>query len=172
MAKYVQLDTSIGSFVLELYVNHAPKSCFNFETLAKVGYYDNTHIHRIVKDFMVQAGDPTGTGKGGESVFGGYFEDEIKRELKFTGAGILAMANSGGPASNGSQFFITLAPTPWLDGKHTIFGRVCSGMKVIQRLGSVASDTNDRPLCELFILKATPSDSPEVMTSTSLMASN
>ena len=102
----------------------------------KRGYYDNVIFHRIIPDFMVQGGDPTGTGRGGESVFGGKFKDEISRELKHTGAGILSMANAG-PNTNGSQFFITLAPCPHLDGKHTVFGRISSGMPTIQRLGLV-----------------------------------
>ena len=87
--------------------------------LANAGYYDNITFHRIIRDFMIQGGDPTGTGRGGESFYGGKFEDEISRNLKHTGAGILSMANSG-PNTNGSQFFITLKSTPWLDGKHTI----------------------------------------------------
>lgn len=102
---------------------------------------------------MIQGGDPTGTGRGGESVFGGKFEDEITPDLKHTGAGILSMANSG-PNSNGSQFFVTLAPTPWLDGKHTIFGRVCSGMKIVQQIGSVPTGQQDRPQVEIKIIKA------------------
>ena len=102
---------------------------------------------------MVQMGDPTGTGRGGESIFGGKFEDEIRRDLKFTGAGILAMANSG-TNSNGSQFFLTLAPTPWLDGKHTIFGRVCNGMGVIQRMGLVPTGAADKPLNDVKIYRA------------------
>jgi peptidyl-prolyl cis-trans isomerase-like 1 len=92
---------------------------------------------------MIQGGDPTGTGRGGESIFGAKFEDEIKKELKHTGAGILSMANAG-PNTNGSQFFITLAPTPWLDAKHTIFGRICTGMDIIMRLGIVQTDGQDR----------------------------
>lgn len=103
------------------------------------------HIYVVIKDFMIQGGDPTGTGRGGESIFGGKFADEMVKELKHTGAGILSMANSG-PNTNGSQFFITLAPTPWLDGKHTIFGRICSGMSVIQRIGVVQTDKCDKPL--------------------------
>lgn len=102
---------------------------------------------------MIQGGDPSGTGRGGESIFGGKFNDEISPELKHTGAGILSMANSG-PNSNGSQFFITLAPTPWLDGKHTIFGRVKSGMKVIQQIGSSPTNAQDRPIEEIKIVKA------------------
>jgi peptidyl-prolyl cis-trans isomerase-like 1 len=121
---------------------------------------------------MVQAGDPTGTGRGGESVFGGFFEDEITKDLKFTGAGILAMATSGAPSSNGSQFFISLAPTPWLDGKHTIFGRICSGMKIVQRLGCVACSADDRPLSDLKIVKASPSESPDVIVRSTQLVTN
>lgn len=101
---------------------------------------------------MIQGGDPTGTGRGGSSIYGDKFEDEISKELKHTGAGILSMANAG-PNTNGSQFFITLAPTPWLDGKHTIFGRVKSGMSVVKRMGLVPTDKEDRPAEELKILK-------------------
>lgn len=102
---------------------------------------------------MVQTGDPTGTGRGGSSIYGEKFEDEICSELKHTGAGVLSMANSG-PNTNGSQFFVTLAPTPWLDGKHTIFGRVKSGMRIIQRMGLVKTNNEDRPLDEVKILRA------------------
>jgi len=93
---------------------------------------------------MIQGGDPTGTGRGGESVYGGKFEDEITRQLKHTGAGIFSMANAG-PNTNGSQFFITLAPAPHLDGKHTIFGRVSEGMGVVERIGMVGVDKEDKP---------------------------
>lgn len=102
---------------------------------------------------MVQTGDPTGTGTGGSSIYGEKFEDEIRSDLKHTGAGILSMANSG-PNTNGSQFFVTLAPTPWLDGKHTIFGRVKSGMRIIQRMGLVKTNNEDRPMDEVKILRA------------------
>lgn len=152
-APQVELQTSIGTVVVELYVKQAPKTCKNFRELARRGYYNNTVCHRIIKDFMIQAGDPTGTGKGGESIYGGKFEDEVDRTLHHTGAGILSMANAGAN-TNGSQFFITLAPTPWLDGKHTIFGRVCSGMGVVKRLGNVQTDAHDRPTTEVRILKA------------------
>lgn len=141
------------------------------------GYYNNVIFHRVIRDFvsynfrlklttesynfhttppytqMIQTGDPTGTGRGGESAFGGKFADEISTELKHTGAGVLSMANSG-PNTNGSQFFLTLAPAPWLDGKHTIFGRVSSGMKVVQQIGSVPTNAGDKPLNEILILKA------------------
>lgn len=104
---------------------------------------------------MIQGGDPTGTGRGGESIFGGKFGDEITPELRHTGAGVVSMANSG-PNSNGSQFFVTLAPAPWLDGKHTVFGRVSSGMGVVQRLGSVPTSPDDRPLVEVKVFRARP----------------
>jgi peptidyl-prolyl cis-trans isomerase-like 1 len=118
-----------------------------------IGYYDGTIFHRIIADFMIQGGDPTGTGRGGESIFGGKFEDEITPQLKHTGGGILSMANSG-PGTNGSQFFITLAPTPWLDGKHTIFGRVKTGMKVVRQIGSVQTNKQDKPVNEVKIQRA------------------
>jgi peptidyl-prolyl cis-trans isomerase-like 1 len=102
---------------------------------------------------MIQGGDPTGTGRGGSSIYGDKFEDEISQSLKHTGAGILSMANAG-PNTNGSQFFITLAPTPWLDGKHTIFGRVKSGLKVVQKMGGVQTDGEDRPKEQMAIVKA------------------
>lgn len=103
---------------------------------------------------MIQTGDPTGTGRGGSSIYpGGTFADEIHPGLKHTGAGILSMANSG-PNTNGSQFFITLAPTPWLDGKHTIFGRVKKGMGIVKRLGLVRTGGDDRPLEDVRIVKA------------------
>ncbi|CAH3181323.1 unnamed protein product, partial [Porites evermanni] len=115
------------------------------------GYYNNCKFHRVIKGFMIQTGDPTGTGKGGASVYGPAFEDEITRELKHTGAGILSMANSG-PNTNGSQFFITLAPTQWLDGKHTVFGRVSGGIEIVRRIGLVETDPSDRPLHDVYIL--------------------
>ena len=169
MAQDVALETSMGTIVCELYVDHAPKvhnpllesaivlitkqTCTNFTTLAKRGYYNDTIFHRIIPSFMIQGGDPTGTGRGGESMYGPKFEDEIDPSLKHTGAGILSMANSG-PNTNGSQFFITLAPTPWLDGKHTIFGRVKSGLRVVQRMGLVGTDSEDRPREEIKIVGA------------------
>eukprot|EP00536_Pseudo-nitzschia_multiseries_P008816 jgi/Psemu1/288047/fgenesh1_pg.231_\ len=152
---YVKFDTSIGTFVVELYHKHTPRTCYNIAALAHAGYYDGTIFHRIVRDFMIQGGDPTGTGRGGESVYGGKFEDEITRNLKHTGAGVLSMANSG-PNTNGSQFFITLKPTPWLDNKHTIFGRIYSGMGVVQRMGMVATDKDDKPKNAITIHKARP----------------
>ncbi|KAF2202121.1 putative peptidyl prolyl cis-trans isomerase [Delitschia confertaspora ATCC 74209] len=153
MATDVALETTVGKIVVELYNDHAPKTCKNFATLAQRGYYNGTIFHRIIPNFMIQGGDPTGTGRGGASIYGEKFEDEIRSELKHTGAGILSMANSG-KDTNGSQFFITLAPTPWLDGKHTIFGRVKSGMPVVRKLGLVKTGQEDRPVDEVKIVKA------------------
>lgn len=102
---------------------------------------------------MIQGGDPTGTGRGGSSIYGGEFKDEIHSELRHSGAGILAMANSG-PNTNGSQFYVTLAPTQHLDGKHTIFGRIYSGMGTIKRIGMVETDKNDRPTEDVAIVNA------------------
>eukprot|EP00210_Caulerpa_lentillifera_P006456 g6168.t1 len=154
-APQVQIDSTLGTFVVELYSCHAPNATQNFIQLAKKGYYDGTLFHRVIAGFIVQGGDPTGTGRGGESVNGGVFDDEITRDLKHTGAGILCMANSG-PNTNGSQFYLTLAPCPSLDGKHTIFGRVSSGMQVVKRLGSVQTDDKDRPITHVKILRARP----------------
>ncbi|EPS60560.1 peptidyl-prolyl cis-trans isomerase, partial [Genlisea aurea] len=152
-APEVTLETSMGAISVEMYHRHAPRTCENFVTLARKGYYNDVKFHRIIKDFIVQGGDPTGTGRGGESIYGKHFEDEITRELKHTGAGIISMANAG-PNTNGSQFFITLAPAPSLDGNHTIFGRVSRGMEIVKRLGSVQTDNTDRPLHDVKILRA------------------
>mmetsp|Transcript_10652 Transcript_10652/g.17367 ORF Transcript_10652/g.17367 Transcript_10652/m.17367 type:complete len:164 (+) Transcript_10652:56-547(+) len=149
----IQFETNAGTFTVELYHVHAPKTCYNFTELVKIGYYNGTVFHRVIRDFMIQGGDPTGTGRGGESIFGGKFEDEVTPALKHTGAGILCMANSG-PNTNGSQFYITLAPTPWLDGKHTIFGRIQSGMKIVQRIGSTPTTQQDQPTSTIKIIKA------------------
>ncbi|ELR07970.1 hypothetical protein V499_05342 [Pseudogymnoascus sp. VKM F-103] len=153
MATNVALETTMGTIVVELYADHAPKTCQNFSTLAQRGYYNNLLIHRIIPNFMIQTGDPTGTGRGGSSIYGEKFADEISPELKHTGAGILSMANSG-KDTNGSQFFITLAPTPWLDGKHTIFGRVTRGLGVLKRMGLVKTGGEDRPVEEVRVVRA------------------
>lgn len=143
----------MGDVAIELYWKHAPNTCRNFAELARRGYYNGIKFHRIIPDFMIQGGDPTGTGRGGASIYGKTFADEIHPELKHTGAGVVSMANAG-PDSNGSQFFLTLAPTQWLDGKHSIFGRVCSGMGIVQRIGKVPTDTDDRPLEDVKIVRA------------------
>jgi peptidyl-prolyl cis-trans isomerase-like 1 len=150
----VSFETTLGTFTVELYTQHAPLACTNLYELAKIGYYDQTQFHRVIKDFCIQGGDPSGTGRGGESIYGPKFADEIGQDLRHVGAGILSCANSG-PNTNGSQFFITLAPCQWLDGKHTIFGRVCSGMSVIRSIGSVPTGEGDRPLTKVEVIRAT-----------------
>lgn len=159
---FVMLDTSFGKIVVELYWDHAPRTCRNFSELAGRGFYDGTLFHRIIRDFVIQGGDPTGTGRGGTSIYGKTFEDEIHLSLKHAGAGILSMANAG-LNSNGSQFFITLAPTAHLDGKHAIFGRIARGMKVVERLSKVETGKDDRPAHDVKILRAYPLD--EIPTS-------
>ena len=149
----VTLETTMGPIEIELYWQHAPETCRNFAELARRGYYNGIIFHRVIRNFMIQTGDPTGTGRGGASIYGRTFQDEIHPQLKHTGAGILSMANSG-PNTNGSQFFITLAPCDWLNGKHAIFARVSSGMKIVQRIGMVQVGTDDKPVDEVKILKA------------------
>lgn len=149
----VKLRTSMGEIECELYWKHAQQTCKNFAELSRRGYYDRVKFHRVIADFMIQTGDPTGTGKGGSSIYGPMFQDEIAHELKHTGAGILSMANSG-PNSNGSQFFVTLAPCQWLDNKHTIFGRVSKGMQVVKKIGDVQCDITDKPLEDVYIIEA------------------
>jgi cyclophilin family peptidyl-prolyl cis-trans isomerase len=124
------LKTEKGEILCELYANEAPLSVENFVNLARAGFYDGTTFHRVIRGFMAQAGDPTGTGRGGP---GYQFRDEFSPGLRHDGAGVLSMANAG-PGTNGSQFFITYAPTPHLDGRHTVFGRVVSGMEVAEAL--------------------------------------
>jgi cyclophilin family peptidyl-prolyl cis-trans isomerase len=128
-------ETSAGTFKAELFDDLAPKTSANFMALAEKNFYNNTIFHRVIDDFMIQGGDPTGTGGGGP----GYrIEDEFGEGLMHDSAGILSMANSG-PNTGGSQFFITLVPTPWLDGKHAIFGRVISGMDIVKNIGKLPS---------------------------------
>lgn len=153
----VLLQTTQGDITLELYPNVAPMTVENFTTHVKNGYYNGLTFHRIIKNFMIQGGDPTGTGAGGESIWKKPFKDEFKSGVIFDKAGILAMANAG-PRTNGSQFFITTAPTPWLNGYHTIFGRVVQGMDTIAKLNNIATNGQrggDRPLQSQKILKAT-----------------
>ncbi|MCF8411814.1 MAG: peptidylprolyl isomerase [Melioribacteraceae bacterium] len=147
--------TNMGTMELELFAQQVPKTVENFVGLANKGYYDGLIFHRIMDNFMIQGGDPTGTGMGGESVWGGKFADEFDRSLRHDGPGILSMANAG-PNTNGSQFFITLVPTPWLDGKHSVFGKIISGMDVLRSIGkvSVAPGTN-RPHSDVVMESVT-----------------
>ncbi|MFH1268396.1 MAG: peptidylprolyl isomerase [Planctomycetota bacterium] len=128
--KVATITTNKGTIRIELHADRAPKTCANFEKLAGDGFYDGLTFHRVIADFMIQAGCPSGTGTGGP----GYtFKDEFHPELKHDGPGVLSMANSG-PNTNGSQFFITHVPTPWLDGKHSVFGRVIEGQNVVDAI--------------------------------------
>ncbi|TKA28165.1 Peptidyl-prolyl cis-trans isomerase-like 1 [Salinomyces thailandicus] len=150
-AEGVVLHTNVGDITIALYRDQTPKTCQNFSQLASTGKYDNVVFHRIIKGFMIQGGDPTGTGRGGESIWGGKFEDEIVPSLKHEDKGTMSMANAG-PGTNGSQFFITLGPTPHLNGKHTVFGHVVQGMEVVDKLGSVRTGAQDRPVEEVKIV--------------------
>jgi len=128
--KIATIETEKGTIVLELFAAQTPKTCGNFEKLASEGFYDGLIFHRVIADFMIQGGCPKGTGTGGP----GYtFEDEFHKDLTHSGPGILSMANAG-PNTNGSQFFITHVPCPWLDGKHTVFGRVREGQAVVDSI--------------------------------------
>ena len=128
--KIATIETEKGTIILELFADKTPITCANFEKLASEGYYDGLTFHRVIEDFMIQGGCPLGTGTGGP----GYnFEDEFDADLRHSGPGILSMANAG-PNTNGSQFFITHVPCPWLDGKHTVFGRVIEGQNVVDSI--------------------------------------
>lgn len=149
----VVLETNQGNIEMELKNEIAPKACENFSKLIEKGYYNGLIFHRVIKGFMVQGGDPTGTGMGGASIWGKNFEDEVTPQAKFDSQGILAMANSG-PNTNGSQFFITCAKTPWLNMRHTIFGEVISGLEVLQKIENTAVDSDDRPVSQQKINRA------------------
>jgi len=149
------METSMGTIEIELFRDATPKTVENFTGLAQKGYYDGVVFHRIIDGFMIQGGDPTGTGSGGQSLSGGTFADEFNADLKHSGPGTLSMANRG-PNTNTSQFFITLAATPWLDGRHTVFGKVISGLDVVQAIGKVkTTKPADRPVEDVVIKKVT-----------------
>ena len=151
--KIVVLETNQGTIEIKLMPEAAPKACENFIGLIEQGYYNRTIFHRVIKNFMIQGGDPTGTGRGGNSIWGKPFQDEVSPDVEFNKSGLLAMANAG-PNSNGSQFFITTIATPWLNLRHTIFGEVISGYEVVQKIENTATDAQDRPLTEQKIIKA------------------
>jgi cyclophilin family peptidyl-prolyl cis-trans isomerase len=145
------IKTNMGIIEIELFAKETPKTVENFVGLANKGYYNGVIFHRVIDNFMIQGGDPTGTGRGGESFWGGKFADEIVPSLKHDQPGILSMANAG-PNTNGSQFFITVVPTPWLDGKHTVFGKVINGMDVVYAISKVAtSKPGDKPLKDVVM---------------------
>jgi peptidylprolyl isomerase len=149
----VVFETNIGKITISLYPKVAPKACENFLGLVDKHYYDGIAFHRVIKNFMIQGGDPDGTGAGGKSIWGTCFEDECDKATRFDRPGILAMANRGAN-TNGSQFFITTVQTPWLHMKHTIFGEVTSGMEVVRKIESASVDARDRPVQQIKIVKA------------------
>jgi cyclophilin family peptidyl-prolyl cis-trans isomerase len=135
------METNKGSFKIELFEDKAPETAGNFLKLAESGFYDGVVFHRVIEGFMIQGGDPDGTGRGGP----GYtIKDEFHPDLRHDAKGVLSMANAG-PDTGGSQFFITLAATPWLDGKHAVFGRVVEGIDVVEAIGGVETGRGDRP---------------------------
>ncbi|KND04280.1 uncharacterized protein SPPG_00017 [Spizellomyces punctatus DAOM BR117] len=148
---YAQVRTNLGNVNLELYCGDTPRTAYNFIQLAKKGYYKNTSFHRSVKNFMIQGGDPTGTGRGGESFWGKPFNDEFKANLTHTGRGVLSMANKG-KNTNTSQFFITYRSCQHLDYKHTVFGKVVGGMDVLTKMESIETDDGDKPKQDIRII--------------------
>ena len=150
---HVVLETTQGNIELVLYKDIAPLAVENFTTHVKNGYYNGVAFHRIIKNFMIQGGDPTETGRGGKSIWNKDFKDEYKNKT-FDRFGVLAMANRG-PSTNGSQFFITTAKTQWLNGRHTIFGQATeASMKVVMKLGNVPTNRGDKPTNRQEIIKA------------------
>ncbi len=147
----IKIETTMGDIYADLYAKEAPKTVENFVTLAKKGFYDGIIFHRVIPDFMIQTGDPTGTGTGGP---GYQFADEFSPNLKHDKPGVFSMANSG-PGTNGSQFFITEAPTPHLNSRHSVFGQVTEGMDVVKKIAGAPRDGNDKPRQEIKMTKVT-----------------
>jgi cyclophilin family peptidyl-prolyl cis-trans isomerase len=145
MNRHATIQTNQGTIKVELFEDKAPKTTKNFIDLAEKGFYNGVIFHRVIDGFMIQGGDPTGTGRGGP----GYkIDDEFHKDLRHDSAGLLSMANAG-PNTGGSQFFITLAATPWLDRKHAIFGKVVEGMDVVEKIGKTKVGAQDRPVNEV-----------------------
>ena len=144
---YAHFETTMGNFTIELFEQQTPKTVDNFVKLAEKKFYDGVIFHRVIDGFMIQGGDPLGKGYGGP----GYkFADEFHPSLRHSKPGILSMANAG-PNTNGGQFFITLAPTPHLDNRHSVFGEVDSGMDVVRKIGSTKVGAQDRPVKDIVI---------------------
>ena len=147
--KIAEFNTNKGSFKIELYNDKAPMTVGNFIKLVDQGFYNGLIFHRVIPDFMIQGGCPHGTGRGGP----GYtIRDEFHPDLKHDSKGVLSMANAG-PNTGGSQFFITVAPTPWLDKHHSIFGKVIEGIEVVDNISKVETDPNDKPVADIVINK-------------------
>ena len=140
----IVMETNSGTIKCRLFPEIAPLACENMIRLAEKGYYNGIIFHRVIKEFMIQGGDPTGTGRGGESIWNEKFKDEFSSKVLFDDKGLLAMANSG-PKTNGSQFFITTKPTPWLNFRHTIFGKVISGYDIVQKIENTPTDSRAHP---------------------------
>lgn len=151
LPKEAIIHTSFGDIYVRLFGDLCPKAVENFCGLAEKGYYNNMIFHRVIKKFMVQTGDPNGDGTGGTSIWGNTFGDEFHSSLRFDAPGKLAMANAG-PNTNGSQFFITTAPTPWLNNKHTLFGEVIKGKDIVHAIESVKTDKQDKPIHDVKLL--------------------
>ena len=147
----IKLHTNFGTIGIELDHEKAPITAANFEQYVKDGFYDGLIFHRVIKGFMIQGGDPNGTGTGGP---GYVIPDEFHKDLKHDSEGVLSMANAG-PNTGGSQFFMTLAATPWLDGHHSVFGKVVKGMDVVREIGKVDTDFQDKPLAKVVMEKVT-----------------
>ena len=147
----VTIETNHGTIEAELFADKAPRTAANFMELARKGFYDGVVFHRVIAGFMIQGGDPTGTGRGGP---GYQIDDEFGPGLAHTQAGLFSMANAG-PNTGGSQFFITLAATPWLDRKHAIFGRVTVGLEVVQAIGQVPTGPGDKPVKDVVMQTVT-----------------
>lgn len=146
----ILMKTNKGDIIIQLFEDKAPETTANFKKLVNKGFYDGVIFHRVIPEFMIQGGDPTGTGMGGP----GYtIKDEFHPDLKHDKAGMLSMANAG-PNTGGSQFFITVAPTPWLDNKHAIFGEVVEGLDVAIAISEVEKDSRDKPIEDVIIEKA------------------
>ena len=149
----VVLETNQGVIEIKLMPDVAPLACENFLGLVQSGFYDGIIFHRVIQNFMIQGGDPTGTGYGGASIWGEPFDDEVKPDVVFDRPGLVAMANQG-PNTNSSQFFITTVVTPWLNMRHTIFGEVISGFEVVRKIEGVDTDAENKPLNEQKIIRA------------------
>jgi len=151
-AERAVLHTSMGDIEFELFPDAAPKAVENFLTHARDGYYDGVTFHRVEEDFIIQTGDPDGSGYGGKSIWGAGFENEIDPTLAFDAPYMVAMANRSAPNTNQSQFFFTLTPAPWMTGNYTIFGRVTSGQDVVEAISDVDVEiTRNRPIRDITV---------------------
>ena len=148
---YAKFETTLGNFTIELYEKETPNTYVNFVKLAEKNFYNGVIFHRVIDGFMIQGGDPTGTGRGGP---GYQFADEFHASLKHNSEGVLSMANAG-PNTNGSQFFITLGPTPHLDNRHSVFGKVVEGMDVVKKIWKTHTKPGDRPVVDVVMNKVT-----------------